>query len=97
MPLKKGTWTKPNKANGPLILPYLPLILLLPTMTLIPSTRNQANMKTNLVYMFFYNITGLLSTDQTCHFPVTSDQGHKYLVITYVYDANFITSVPIKN
>ncbi len=54
-------------------------------------------MRTNLVYMFFYNITGLLFTDQTSHFPVTSNQGNAYLVIFYVYNANFITFVPIKN
>jgi hypothetical protein len=54
-------------------------------------------MKTNLVYMFFYNITGLLFTDQNSRFPVTSNQGHSYLVIFYVYNANFITSIPIKN
>jgi hypothetical protein len=55
------------------------------------------NMKTNLVYMFFYNITGLPFTDQIGCFPVTSNQGHAYLIIFYVYDANFITSIPIKN
>jgi hypothetical protein len=53
-------------------------------------------MKTNLVYMFFYNITGLLFTDQTDCIPVTSNQGHIYLVIVYLYDANLTTSVPIK-
>ena len=38
-----------------------------------------------------------ITTDQTGRFPVTSNRGHSYLVIFYVYDANFIASVPIKN
>jgi hypothetical protein len=59
--------------------------------------QKSGNTKTNLVYMFFYNISGQFFTDQTGRFPVTSNQGHAYLVIFYIYDANFITSVPIKN
>jgi hypothetical protein len=62
-----------------------------------PVLQEPGNMKTNLVYMFFYNITGQLFTDQASHLPITSNQRHAYLVIFYLYNDNFITSVPIKN
>jgi hypothetical protein len=51
---------------------------------------------TNLVYMRIHDITGQIFMDQTGRFPVTPNQGHAYLVIFYVYNANFISSVPIK-
>jgi hypothetical protein len=55
------------------------------------------NIRTNLVYMTTHEATGHLYTDQTGRFPVTSNRGHAYLVIFYIYDANFIAFVPIKN
>jgi hypothetical protein len=52
---------------------------------------------TNLVFMVIHNITRLVFSNQTGCFPITSNRGHKYLVIFYIYDANFIASVSIKN
>jgi hypothetical protein len=52
---------------------------------------------TNLVFMVVHNISGLVFSDQTGRFPIMSNRGHAYLVIFYIYDANFIASVPIKN
>jgi hypothetical protein len=52
---------------------------------------------TNLVFMVIHDITGLIFSDQTGLFPITSNRGYLYLVIFYIYDANFIASVPIKN
>jgi hypothetical protein len=52
---------------------------------------------THLIFMVIHDITGQVFTDQTGHFPITSNHGHVYLVIFYIYDANFIASVPIKN
>ncbi len=52
---------------------------------------------TNLVYMLICDIIGQIFMDQTGRFSVTSNQGHAYLVIFYVYNANFISSFPIKN
>jgi hypothetical protein len=51
---------------------------------------------TNLVFMVIH-ITGLVFSNQTGRFPITSNREHAYLVIFYVYNANFIVSVPIKN
>jgi hypothetical protein len=52
---------------------------------------------TNLVFMVIHNITGLVFSNQTGRFPITSNRGHACLVIFYIYDTNFIASVPIKN
>jgi hypothetical protein len=52
---------------------------------------------TNLVFMVIHDITGLVFSDQAGRFPITSNRGHAYLVNFYIYDANFIASVPIKN
>jgi hypothetical protein len=52
---------------------------------------------TNLVFMVIHNITRLVFSNQTGHFPIMSNRGHAYLVIFYIYDANFIASVSIKN
>ena len=50
----------------------------------------------NLVYMTLIDTTGKIYSDQTGHFPITSNRSNAYLVIFYVYDANFIASVSIK-
>ena len=47
--------------------------------------------------MTLADTAGRIFTDQTGRFPITSNRGNAYLVIFYVYDANFIASVPIKN
>jgi hypothetical protein len=52
---------------------------------------------TNLVFMVIHNITGLVFSNQTGCFPITFNRGHEHLVIFYIYDANFILSVQIKN
>jgi hypothetical protein len=52
---------------------------------------------TNLVFMVIHDITGLVFSNRTVRFPITFNRGHAYLVIFYIYDANFIASVPIKN
>jgi hypothetical protein len=52
---------------------------------------------TNLFFMVIHDITGLVFSNQISRFPIISNRGHMYLVIFYIYDANFIASVPIKN
>jgi hypothetical protein len=47
--------------------------------------------------MVIHNITGLVFSNQTGHFPITSNRGHAFHVIFYIYDANLLASVPIKN
>jgi hypothetical protein len=47
--------------------------------------------------MAICKIKGNLLTNQTGRFPITSNHGHAYVVVFYIYDTNAICSVPIKN
>jgi len=47
--------------------------------------------------MHIHAIDGVVSSDQTGRFPITSNRGNAYVVVFYVYNANYIRSVPIKS
>ncbi len=75
-----------------------------PAETALHSTHDNANndllpfqIEVRFVFMVIHDITGQVFTNQTGCFPITSNHGHVYLVIFYIYNANFIASVPIKN
>ena len=55
------------------------------------------NARTHFVFCHVHTICGTISSDQIGRFLITSNQGHVYVVIFYIYDANYIQSVPIKN
>jgi hypothetical protein len=55
------------------------------------------NTRTHFVFMAIYEINGKLFTNQTGRFPITSNHGHTYVVVFYIFNANAIQSVPIKN
>jgi hypothetical protein len=55
------------------------------------------NVRTNHVFMQIHAIDGVISSDQTGRFPITSNRGNAYVVVFYIYDANYIRSVPIKS
>ena len=55
------------------------------------------NARTNLVFMHIHAINGVISSNQTGQFAITSNRGNAYIVVFYVYDANYIRSVPIKS
>ena len=55
------------------------------------------NTCTNLVFMHIHAIDGVISRNQTGWFPITSNRGNAYIVVFYIYDANYICSVPIKS
>jgi hypothetical protein len=55
------------------------------------------NARTNHVFMQVHAIDGVISSDQTGRFPITSNRGNAYVVVFYVYDANYIRSIPIKS
>jgi hypothetical protein len=46
------------------------------------------NAHTHFVFMAIYEINGNLFTDQTGRFPITSNCGHAYAVVFYIFDAN---------
>jgi hypothetical protein len=55
------------------------------------------NTCTHFVFMAIYEINGNLFTDQTGRFPITSNRGHAYVVVFYIFNANAIQLIPIKN
>jgi hypothetical protein len=55
------------------------------------------NARTNLVFMQIHAIDGVISSDQTGRFPITSNRGNAYVAVFYIYDANYIRFIPIKS
>jgi hypothetical protein len=51
----------------------------------------------HLVFMTIIEISGILFSNQLGLFPITSYRGNKYVVIFYIFNANFVKSVPIKS
>ncbi len=47
--------------------------------------------------MTIIKISGTVFSNQSGRFPITSNRGNKYIVIFYIYNANFVKSVPIKS
>ena len=55
------------------------------------------NEKTNLVFMTVQHAEGFISSDQTGKFPRISNKGNYYICVFYIYDPNFIKSIPIES
>ena len=62
--------------------------------TPLQTARNAA---TDQVFMSTTDSKGLVCSDQTGMFPRISNRGMKYVCIFYIYDANYIKSIPIKS
>ncbi len=56
-----------------------------------------ANIRTHRVIMMAHLVTGRIFSNYTRCFLVTSNQGNAYIALFYIYNANSIWSVPIKN
>ena len=54
------------------------------------------NNRSHHVYMTITDLEGKLYSDQTGHFPITSNRGNCYVVIFYAVYGNYIKSYPIK-
>ncbi len=54
------------------------------------------NKHTHHVFMTICKVTGSVSSSQSGCFPVTSNCGNAYVALFYVYNPNYIKSVPIK-
>ncbi len=48
------------------------------------------NAHIHFVFMAIFKINGNLFTNQTGCFPITSNCGHAYVVVFYIFDANAI-------
>jgi hypothetical protein len=55
------------------------------------------NIRTHHVFMMVHVFTGRIFSNYTGHFSVMSNRGNAYVTLFYIYDANAIWSVPIKN
>ena len=55
------------------------------------------NARIHIIFMHSHAINGATSSNQTGRFPITSNRGNAYVVVFYVFDANYTCSVPIKN
>ena len=53
--------------------------------------------RTNSVFICIHAQPGQVSSDLTGCLPITSNQGHQYLLIVYDYDSKFIFMEPLKN
>jgi hypothetical protein len=56
-----------------------------------------SNERTQQVILSVHEFTGDIASNQTGRFPVTSNQGNTYLALFYIFDPNYIKSVPIRS
>ena len=47
------------------------------------------NACTHFVFCHVHTISSTISSDQTGCFPITSNRGHVYVIIFYIYNANY--------
>ena len=55
------------------------------------------NARTNLIFTHIHAIDGVISSNQTGRFPITSSRGNKYLMVACELDGNYIDAEPIKS
>ena len=58
-------------------------------------SNNTSYSQTNLVFAKPIDLTGLICSDQTGKFPVTSNRGNKYIMVILDYDSNAIITRPL--
>jgi hypothetical protein len=68
-----------------------------PIDTMEPLPQEPFNAHMHFVFMTIIEISGMLISNLSDRFPITSNRGNKYVVIFYIYDANFVKSFPIKS
>jgi hypothetical protein len=68
-----------------------------PIDTMAPLLQEHFDAHMHFVFMTIIEISGMLFSNQLGWFPITSNRGHKYVIIFYIYDADFVKSVPIKS
>ena len=61
-----------------------------------PLPQEPFNARTHIIFTTIIEITGMLFSNQLGWFPITSNRSNKYVVIFYIYNANFVKSIPIK-
>jgi hypothetical protein len=84
--------TKPAAATSPIVLQAN-----LVDTNMDASPQEPTNKCTHHIFMTVREVTGSVSSKQSGRFPITSNRGNAYVALFYVYDLNYIKSVPIKN
>jgi hypothetical protein len=86
----------PTNATIPtLALPHMPNLHINDYM--VDAPQEPHNARIHIIFMHSHAINGATSSNQTGRFPITSNRGNAYVVVFYVFDANYTCSVPIKN
>ena len=93
--IRQGTRSTQPRTPTNAAIPTMPGLHIDDHMADAPQT--PLNVRTNHVFMQVHAIDGVISSDQTGRFPITSNRGNAYVVVFYIYDANYICSIPIKN
>jgi hypothetical protein len=83
---------QPTSATAPSVLPCNQV-----DSNMDNAPQEPANILTHHAFMMVHVITGCFSSDNTRCLPVMSNRGNAYLALFYIYNANAIWSVPIKN
>jgi hypothetical protein len=91
----QGTRSTNPRTSTSAIIPTMPNLHMDDHMAEAPQV--PLNARTNHVFMQVHAIKGVISSNQTGRFPITSNRGNTYIVVFYVYDANYIRSIPIKS
>lgn len=64
---------------------------------MVDAPQEPHNVRIHIIFMHSHAINSTTSSNQTGRFPITSNRGNAYVVVFYVFDANYTCSVPIKN
>ena len=86
--------TPTNATNPTSALPHMPSLHIHNHMAKVP--QEPINACTRLIFMHTHAINGASSSNQTGWFPITSNWGNTYVVLFYIYNCNYIHSIPFK-
>ena len=62
-----------------------------------PTQAPPANQRTNEVYMTAHKDDRQIFSNQTGQLPITSNKDPSYVIIFYIFNENYVKSVPVKN
>ncbi len=68
-----------------------------PIDTMEPLPQEPFSARIHIIFMTIIEITDMLFSNQLGWFPIMSNRGNKYVVIFYIYNTNFVKSIPIKS
>jgi hypothetical protein len=84
--------TKLAATSIPIVLPHARV-----DSNMDPQPQQPSNERTHHVFLTVHDVTGSIASNQTGSFPVTSNRGNAYVALFYIFDPNYIKSVPIRN